>query len=99
MVKKPGKWFVDENIQRITVKRKKIYIGKKKKRKRPTLSYEFKKSKDTQLVGQKKKTAFGLVSYYAKSAQYWVEQNSNDNYLVSQELTYYSFAKAAHQGT
>ena len=24
---------------------------------------------------------------------------SNDNYLVSQELTYYSFAYAAHQGT
>ena len=27
-----------------------------------------------------------------KGAQYWVEQKSNDNYLVSQELTYYSFA-------
>ena len=51
-----------------------------------------KKSKDTQLVGQKKKTPLGLLSYNAKSAQYYVEQNSNDNYLVSQELTYYSFA-------
>ena len=59
-----------------------------------------KKSKDTQLVGQKgKKTLLELLSYNAKSAQYYVEQNSNDNYLVSQELTYYSFAWAAHQGT
>ena len=44
-----------------------------------------------QLASQKKKTPFGLLSYNAKSAQYWVEQNSIDNYLVSQELTYYSF--------
>ena len=53
--KKNGKWFEDENIQRITVKGNiYIYIGKKKKR--PTLSYQLKKkSKDTQLVGQKKK--------------------------------------------
>ena len=64
----------------------KIYILEKKKR--PTLSYQLKKSKDTQMVGQKKKTPFGLLSYNAKSVQYWVEQN---NYLVSQELTYYSF--------
>ena len=40
-VKKPGKWFKDENIQRITVKGKNIYILEKKKR--PTLSYQLKK--------------------------------------------------------
>ena len=51
MVKKPGKWFEDENIQWITVNGekiyiywKKIYIGKKKK-KRPTLSNQLKKIK------------------------------------------------------
>ena len=31
--KKPDKWFEDENIQRITVNGKNIYIGKKKKEK------------------------------------------------------------------
>ena len=41
---------------------------------------------------KRKKTPLGLLSYNAKSVQYWVEQNSNDNYLVSQELTFYSFA-------
>ena len=73
-----------------------IYIGKniywKKKRKGQPCHTNWKKSKDTQLVGQKKKTPLGLLRYNAKSAQYYVEQNSNDNYLVSQELTYYSFA-------
>ena len=67
--KKTGKWFEDENIQRIIVKGEKLYILEKKKR--PPLSYQLKKSKDTQLVGQKKKkTPFGLLSYNAKSAQY-----------------------------
>ena len=47
---------------------KNIYIWKKKKR--PTLSYQLKKSKDMQLVGQKKKTPLGLLTYNAKSAQY-----------------------------
>ena len=66
--KKPSKWFEDENIWRITVKGK-IYIGKKytlKKTERPTLSYQLKKIKDTQLVGQKKKTPLGLLSYKCK---------------------------------
>ena len=43
---------------------------------------------------KERKTSLGLLSYNAKSPQYWVEQNSNDNYLVSQELTYYSFARS-----
>ena len=50
-----------------SLSRGKIYIGKKKKR--PTLSFE-KKSKDTQLVGQKEEEPLGLLSYNAKSAQY-----------------------------
>ena len=45
------------------------------------------------MVGQKKKKPpLGLLSYNAKSAQYWVERNSMDNYFVSQELTDYSIA-------
>ena len=54
MVKKHAKWFEDENIQWITVKGKKIYIGKKKRKGQPCHT-NWKKSKDTQLVGQKKK--------------------------------------------
>ena len=61
-------------------------------KKKSTLSNQLKKSKDTQLVGQKEKPPLGLLSYNAKSLQYWVEQNSIDNYLVGQEITYYSFA-------
>ena len=53
---------------------KNIYTGKKifekKEKKRPTSSYQLKKSKDTQLVAQKKKTSLGLLSYNIKSAQY-----------------------------
>ena len=78
--KKPGKWFQDENIQRITVKEKNIYIGKKyilekKRKKRPTLSYQLKKIK-RHVIGwsQEKITPLGLLSYNAKSAPYWVEQ-------------------------
>ena len=41
--KKNGKWFEDENIQRIIVRGKKIYILEKKKR--PTLLYQLKKIK------------------------------------------------------
>ena len=68
------------------------YILENKKEK-ANLVIPIEKNQDTQLVGQKKKkTPFGLPSYNAKSAQYWVEQNSTDNYSVSQELTYYSFA-------
>ena len=66
----------------------KIYILGKKEKANFVIPIE-KKSKDTQLVGQKKKTPFGLLTYNAKSAQYWVEQYSIDNHLVSQELTYY----------
>ena len=45
-----------------------IYIGKK--RKGQTCHTNLKKSKDTQLVGQKKKPPLGLLSLNAKSAQY-----------------------------
>ena len=45
------------------------YIGKKKTKNNLVIPIE-KKSKDTQLVGQKKKTPLGLLSYNAKSAQY-----------------------------
>ena len=49
--------------------RGKIYTGKKGKA-NLVIQIE-KKSKDTQLVGQKKKkTPLGLLSYNAKSAQY-----------------------------
>ena len=57
--KKPGKWFEDENIQRITLKGEKAYIYWRKKyileknKKRPTFSSQL-----------------GLLSYNAKSAQY-----------------------------
>ena len=46
----------------------KIYVGKK--RKGQPCHTNWKKSKVTQLVGQKKKTPLGLLSYNAKSAQY-----------------------------
>ena len=53
--KKTGKWFEDENIQLITIKGKNIYILKKKISKGQPCHTNWKKSKDTQLVGQKKK--------------------------------------------
>ena len=54
--KKPGKWFDDENIQRITIKGEKYIYWKKKKVEKTNLVIPIeKKSKDTQLVGQKKK--------------------------------------------
>ena len=66
--KKNGKWFEDKNVQRITVKgEKNIYC---KKRKGQPCHTNWNKSKDTQLVGQKKKKQLGLLSYNAKSAQY-----------------------------
>ena len=51
--KKPGEWFEDDNIQRITVKGENIYLGKK--RKGQPCHTNWRKSKDTQLVSQKKK--------------------------------------------
>ena len=48
---------------------KNINIGKKKEKANLVIPIE-KKSKDTQLVGQKKKPPLGLLSYDAKSAQY-----------------------------
>ena len=55
----------------------------------PTLSHQLKKSTDTQLIGQKKKknTINAAKLQVQKSAQYLVEQNSDKNYFVSQELT------------
>ena len=53
---------------------------------------EKKNQKTHNWLVKRKKTPLGLLSYNAKSAQYWVEQNRNDNYLVNQELTKYSFA-------
>ena len=61
--KKNSKCFEDENIQRITVKGKKIYIGKKKKEKANLVIPIEKKSKGMQLVAQKKKPPSGLLSY------------------------------------
>ena len=47
------------------------YIFKKKEKSNLDIPIEKKKSKDTQLVGQKKKkTPFGRLSYNAKNAQY-----------------------------
>ena len=66
--KKPSKWFEDENIQRINAKGEKYILGKKEKA-NLVIRIE-KKSKDSQLVGQKKKPLLGLLSYNAKSAQY-----------------------------
>ena len=67
--KKPGKWFEDENIQRIPFKGKNIYW--KKKKKRPTLSYQLKKNQKTRnWLVKSKKPQLGLLSYDAKSAQY-----------------------------
>ena len=68
-----------------------IYIYIDKKSEDQPCHTNWKKSKDTQLVGQKKKTPLGRLSYNVKSAQYWVEQNSSNNYLVSRELICYSF--------
>ena len=45
--KKASKWFEKENIQRIPVKGKKYILEKniyKKKKKKPTLSYQLKKN-------------------------------------------------------
>ena len=50
-------------------KGKNIYWKKKKEKANLVLPIE-KKSKDTQLLGQKKKPPFELLSYSAKSAQY-----------------------------
>ena len=58
MVKKTGKWFEDENIQRITVKGKNIYWKKyilEEKEKANLVIQIEKKSKDMELVGQRKK--------------------------------------------
>ena len=67
--KKPGKWFEDENIQRITVKGKKIYIGKKKEKANLIIPIE-KKIKRHTIGWSKEKTLLGLLSYNAKSVQY-----------------------------
>ena len=88
MVRKKPENDLKMKIYNESLSRGKIYNEKYiywKKKKRLNLSDQLKKkSKDMQLVGQKKKkTPFGLLSYNAKSAQYWVEQNSNDDYLVS----------------
>ena len=56
--KKTGKWFEDENIQRINVKGGKYILEKRyileKKRKGQPCYTNWEKSKDTQLVGKKK---------------------------------------------
>ena len=64
---------------------------KKKEKANLVISIE-KNQKTRNWLVKRKKTLFGLLSYNAKSAQYWVGQKSIDNYLVSQELTYYSLA-------
>ena len=74
-----------------------IYIGKKEK---ANLVIPIEKNQKTHnWMAKRKKKPLRLLSYNAKSAQYQVAQSSNDNYLVSRELIYHSFALAAHQGT
>ena len=63
--KKNSKWFEDENIQQITVKRKKMYIlGKKKKR--ATLSYQLKKIKRQAIGWSKEKTTIRATKLQCK---------------------------------
>ena len=64
--KQTRKWFEDENMQQITVKGEK-YILKKKRKGQPCHT-NWKNPTETQLVGQKKKTPLGLLSYNVKSA-------------------------------
>ena len=64
--KKPGKWFEDENIQRITVKGKKYVLGKKEKANLVIPVKKKRKSKDTQLVGQKKKNTVRATKLQCK---------------------------------
>ena len=59
--KKPGKWFEDENIQRITVKGK-IYIGKKKRKSQPCHT-NWKNQKTRNWLVKRKKPPLGLLSY------------------------------------
>ena len=50
---------------------KNIYIGKKKEKKRPTLSYQLKKNQKTRnWLIKRKKPPLWLLKYNAKSAQY-----------------------------
>ena len=53
-----------------SLSRGKYILEKKEKRKGQPCHTNCKKSKDTQLVGQKKKPPLGLQSYNAKSDQY-----------------------------
>ena len=64
--KKPGKWFEDENIQRITVKGKNIYIGKKKKKEKANLVIPIEKNQKTRnwLVKRKKTHRKGCQAIY-----------------------------------
>ena len=66
--KKPGKWF-EMKIYNESLSREKKSILEKKRKGQPCYT-NWKQSKDTQLVGQKKKPPLGLLSYNAKSAQY-----------------------------
>ena len=56
--------------EKIHIRKKYILEKKKEKANLGIPIVKKKKSKDTQLVGQKKKLPFGLLSYNAKSAQY-----------------------------
>ena len=67
MVRKNPAGDLKMKIYNESLSREKIYILKKKGQPCHT---NWKKSKDTQLVGQKKKTPLGLLSYNEKSAQY-----------------------------
>ena len=60
-----------------------IYIFEKRKEKADLVIPIEKNQKTRNWLVKRKKPPLGLLSYNAKSAQYWVEQNSNDNYLVS----------------
>ena len=58
----------NESLTRGKIYIEKIYILEKNEKANLVIPIE-KKSKGTQLVGQKKKTPLGLLSYNAKSAQ------------------------------
>ena len=64
---------------------KNIYILEKKGQ---SCHANWKKSTDTQSIGQKKKnTVIAAKLQEQKRAQYYVDQNSDKNYFVSQKLT------------
>ena len=67
--KQTGKWFADENIQRISVKGK-IYIGKKKEKANLVIPIEKKNQKTRNWTVKRKKNTVRAAKLQCKSAQY-----------------------------